>query len=253
MSATWLPKVLRDAGQTVKTYDGWRVRGRPGAFSPEGVLVHHTGTPTSMARPAPTVAMCIAGRPDLNGPLCQVVLGFDGVWHVIAAGRANHAGTARASGPMPAGDGNAMYLGIEVDYSGSQDMGPFQYAALIEGSAAILRHLGHDEEHLRGHKETSSAGKWDPGRKGSRSPEYLMGGIRGDVSRVLVPKVRFELTTGEGRKLDESVPVAVGDRGPRLTRFLNALARNPELILAEFDHDTAKGVVPDVHLRQKDA
>lgn len=187
--AIWLAAVLRDAGCKVKTYDGWVSRGRPitsGGFDPQGLLIHHTGTHTSMKNPAPSVRVCIDGRMSgpspLPGPLCQAVLGFDGLYHVIAAGRANHAGSAQASGPMPAGDGNELYIGFEVDYSGSQDMGALQYEALIKGSAAVLEKLGKPASFARGHKETSSAGKWDPGRKGSTSPEYLMAGIRADIA-----------------------------------------------------------------------
>lgn len=216
---TWLPDVLTKAGCRVQTYEGWRTRSRPtGDFNPFGLLIHHTGTPTSMERPAPTVPMCIRGRSDLPGPLCQAVLGFDGLWHVIAAGRANHAGTNRGSGPIPAGDGNAQMIGVEVDYSGSQDMGPMQMDALIKGSAAILKHLGKTEQFARGHKETSTSGKWDPGRRGSSSPEYVMGGIRANIKNQMAvkPRVRWTILDKLGDPVTTSTPFVPGPDEPQI-------------------------------------
>ncbi|MEV0697455.1 hypothetical protein AB0I53_05990 [Saccharopolyspora sp. NPDC050389] len=108
----WLADVLRGAGLRVVETDGWRDRAARGARPnrPVGVLNHHTATPASLARPAPTVRMCITGRPDLDGPLCHAVIAFDGTVRMVAAGRANHAGKAKASGPNPGGDGNALYV-----------------------------------------------------------------------------------------------------------------------------------------------
>src|SRR5215471_5383743 len=117
----WLADALRAEGVTVSEQSGWKSRGRPsstGAFQPSGVLWHHTGTRSSTSNPAPTLNTLINGRSDLPGPLCHVSPGYDGVARVIAAGRANHAGTAVASGPMPGGDGNALYVGLEIDYDG---------------------------------------------------------------------------------------------------------------------------------------
>jgi hypothetical protein len=227
MNATWLAAEFRTAGLKVKTYDGWKERGRPassGPFAPFGLLWHHTGTPTSMSRPAPTVATCIHGRSDLPGPLCHVVIGFDGLLHVIAAGRANHAGTndGTGTGPIPAGDGNAQMIGFEIDYSGSQDMGPLQMDAALRASLVVVKHFKHDEAWVRGHKETSSAGKWDPGRKGSSSPEYIMGSIRDKIELLFTPRVQYVLFDGEGTEIAHSAPVEdkMGPRRERLERFL---------------------------------
>jgi len=162
----WLPDALRAEGCTVKVYDGWRTRGRPastGQFNTFATLWHHTGTRTSANRPNPTLHTIIEGRPDLPGPLAAALIGWDGVVHVVAAGRANHAGRARASGPVPAGDGNEMYVGFEIDYDGTQEMGPQQYDAAIRAGVAVSRHYDHSANYCRGHKETSVTGKWDPG------------------------------------------------------------------------------------------
>ncbi|MFI0465330.1 N-acetylmuramoyl-L-alanine amidase [Saccharopolyspora sp. 5N102] len=158
-----LARILRDAGLSVVTTPGWEQRGVRGAFAPVGVLNHHTAGHASAARPAPSVQLCVEGRPDLDGPLCHLVIGFDGQVHVIAAGRANHAGKAKASGPLPAGDGNTLYVGVEWDYAGTAPPPPAQFAAAVRVNAALLRHLGKPAAHARGHKETSVTGKWDPG------------------------------------------------------------------------------------------
>ncbi|GAA2349537.1 hypothetical protein GCM10009854_28920 [Saccharopolyspora halophila] len=161
----WLADVLRAEGLAVVETGGWRERTASGEQpAPIGVLEHHTATPASYEDPAPSVRLCIDGRSDLPGPLCHAVIGFDGVVHLIAAGRAHHAGEAKASGPNPAGDGNTLYVGFEWDYQGvEQGPSPEQYGAAITATHAVLRHLGLPVEAARGHKETSVTGKIDPG------------------------------------------------------------------------------------------
>ncbi|SDZ51054.1 N-acetylmuramoyl-L-alanine amidase [Saccharopolyspora shandongensis] len=161
----WLADVLRAAGLRVVETPGWRERTASGPQPrPVGVLEHHTATPTSYTRPAPTVQMCIDGRPDLDGPLCHAVIAYDGTVHLIAAGRANHAGKARASGPNPAGDGNTLYVGFEWDYHGvNQSPSPEQYDAAVRATRAVLAKLGRPADAARGHRETSVTGKIDPG------------------------------------------------------------------------------------------
>jgi hypothetical protein len=162
----WLADVLRAGGLTVVETPGWRERTAPDGPLPEpvGVLEHHTATRASYENPAPSVQLCIDGRPDLQGPLCHAVIGFDGVVHLISAGRANHAGQARASGPNPAGDGNALYIGFEWDYQGlDQAPSPEQYSSARLATAAVLRHLNRPPDAARGHRETSVTGKIDPG------------------------------------------------------------------------------------------
>ncbi|MGW1678870.1 peptidoglycan recognition protein family protein [Saccharopolyspora sp. NPDC002376] len=162
----WLADALRAAGLTVVETDGWRERTATSGPQPApvGVLEHHTATPASREDPAPSVQLCIDGRPDLAGPLCHAVIGFDGVVHMIAAGRANHAGEAKASGPNPEGDGNTLYVGFEWDYDGvDQGPSPEQYSAALKATRAVLDHLGRPMDAARGHKETSVTGKIDPG------------------------------------------------------------------------------------------
>lgn len=180
MTLDWLADALRAEGCTVVEEGNWRARGRPGTFDPYGVLWHHTGTTTSMSNPFPTKNTLIDGRPDLAGPLCQVGIGYDGVCHVIAAGRANHAGACNGFGPFTsAEDGNAQLVGFEIDYDGTQAMSAAQQDAATRCSTAILKRFKKDQGYAANHKETSTTGKWDTG------------GMSGDQLRALI-KARLD-------------------------------------------------------------
>ena len=161
----WLADVLRAAGLRVVETPGWKTRTASGTQPrPVGVLEHHTATPSSYQRPAPTVQLCIDGRSDLKGRCATSSSATTVCCHVIAAGRANHAGQAKASGPNPAGNGNSLYVGFEWDYRGvDQAPSPEQYAAAVIATRAVLRYLDCPAVAARGHKETSVTGKIDPG------------------------------------------------------------------------------------------
>ena len=159
-----LAEAARESGLTVVEIPAWQIRARPassGGFDPQGVLVHHTGG-TSDDR-AYVEWMALTGRSDLPAPLCQLALARDGTVYVCAAGRSNHGGTAKATGPMPAGDANALYIGIEAMNTGSEGWRPTQYAAYVALCAALCKHYGWPASHVRAHRETSVTGKWDPG------------------------------------------------------------------------------------------
>ena len=173
-----LPKILRDAGLKVVEHDGWQTRGRPastGAFTPVGVLCHHTATARSSSDAA-VVSLLIRGRSDLPGPLCHLGLSRDGTVHVIAAGRANHAGKAKSSGTVAGGDGNRLYIGIEAFNDGVGEKWPaVQYDAYVKLAATLCQQVTHNSvQTVRGHKETSVTGKidptsaWTPSASGSR-------------------------------------------------------------------------------------
>lgn len=163
----WLGDVLRGAGLEVVETDGWRERSADSGPPPEpvGVLEHHTASTATQQNPVPSLRMCVDGREDLPGPLCHGLIGFDGTVHLISAGRANHAGRAKASGPNPGGDGNVLYVGFEWDYQGV-DQAPSreQYEAAVRATAAVLRHLGRPADAARGHRETTVTSKIDPGQ-----------------------------------------------------------------------------------------
>lgn len=165
----WLADRLRYASLQVKVVDGWKDRGRPpstGTLEPRGVLLHHTaGAKATDSNPHPSLQTVIHGRSDLPGPLCHVLIDRHGICWVIAAGRANHAGWAKASGPLPEGDGNSLYVGIEIDYNPNyQAANAAQRGAACNAAAAIVSKLGHGRRYVRAHKETSVTGKIDPSR-----------------------------------------------------------------------------------------
>lgn len=179
---TWLADALRAEGCKVVEESGWKSRGRPsstGSFNPYGVLWHHTAATASYSNPFPSKSVLINGRSDLPGPLCQVGIGYDGVCHIIAAGRANHGGECNGFGPFSQGDANAQLVGFEIDYNGTQPMSPEQKDAAARASVAVLKKFGRKENYVAIHKETSTTGKWDTG------------GVSGDQARSLTKK-QFE-------------------------------------------------------------
>jgi hypothetical protein len=168
---TDLATVLRKAGLKVVEVPGWQTRSRPestGGFAPRGNLWHHTGAkdtnPLSIDDDrAYANWLAEIGRSDLPAPLCQASIGRDGTIYVCAAGRGNHAGQARASGPMPAGDGNALFIGWECQNTGTEGWSGPQYEAMVKAAAATSKAYGWTADANRAHKETSVTGKWDPG------------------------------------------------------------------------------------------
>jgi len=173
-----LDKAVDRSGLEQIELKGWRTRKSNGGEDYEGILVHHTGAYDSMTDAKNDLEyawwMAATGREDLPPPLANLALSAELVVYLSAAGNANHAGEAKASGPMPAAkDGSRIYIGIEAMNSGSQ--GWDSIATLPSGEeityfegyarlcASICYHYGWPASHVRGHKETSVTGKWDPG------------------------------------------------------------------------------------------
>ncbi|NUP79744.1 MAG: N-acetylmuramoyl-L-alanine amidase [Nonomuraea sp.] len=170
--ASWMAQVLRDAGVPVIEYPGWATRGRPrsvGRFQPRGVMWHHDASPQG---PSPYVAKFCAeiGRPaeGIPAPLSQtwVCDGCNahavGTWHVLAAGRANHAGTG-SWGSVGTDQGNAVLIGVETDHTAGEAWPPALYASLVKGTAALMKHMRADPAKLLvGHKEYAPHRKNDP-------------------------------------------------------------------------------------------
>lgn len=141
---------LRAAGLTVAEEPGWQTRGSD-QFNPRGLVLHHTA---GAARGnAPSLAVCTHGRADLPGPLCHVLIGRDGTCHVIAAGRANHAGAGSWNGLA----GNASVYGIEVENIGT-GAEPWT-EELLDITARAAATFPVPTDLICQHKE------WAPGRK----------------------------------------------------------------------------------------
>ncbi|MET3349658.1 UNVERIFIED_ORG: LysM repeat protein [Arthrobacter sp. UYEF1] len=184
-----LANVLRDAGLTVVETAGWQNRGFLGRdlIAMRGVAWHHTATNRARfnGNDAPTLQMCIDGRPDVAGPLCNIVFGRNGTVYLVAAGLANHAGAGSAAG-IPTDMGNYYLLGIEMESSGiapwdwTEDqirVAPYLGAAI---ERAYLRSLPEEQRLQIAHYEYSSQGKIDPaGWPGG------MDGLRASINSLL--------------------------------------------------------------------
>lgn len=176
--ATWLADALRAGGLKVVEHDGWKTRGRPasvGNFDPKAIVVHHDA---SAVGPTPSEANYIAnvGRPPgTPAPLSQLWVDYDGVWHVLAAGRANHAGEGAGWGVIPANSGNTYALGIETDHTTGEKLPQGQYDSIVKGVAVLARYMKIDvRKAVCGHKE------YAPGRK--TDPDWDMNQFRKDVA-----------------------------------------------------------------------
>lgn len=147
----WLADVLRAAGCTVVEESGWKDRGRGEMGTVRGVLLHHTG-PGSEAGLLNLIKNGRGGANPLTGPLSHLFLTDDGVYHVIAAGRCNHAGDGSWHGVTA---GNSEMIGIEAmnPGDGKAPWPPLQMEAYLTGVAAILKHIGADSIMAAGHKE----------------------------------------------------------------------------------------------------
>lgn len=152
-----------DAWDLPYTLDpGWRSRGRPFDAPPLVVMGHHTATPLTPANrhlDLPTLRVLREGRPDLDGPLCQVGLGRTGLVTVVASGKANHAGSGRWLG-LPGGRDydvavSSRTVGIEAEHPGTVDA-PWpvvQMDAYDRLAACLLWGLEQDAEAYCGHRE----------------------------------------------------------------------------------------------------
>lgn len=217
---------LRKHGLTVVETPGWANRGFLGRdlLEVRGVLWHHTATNRAQfaGRPAPTLQMCIDGRPDVAGPLCHIVFGRDGAVYLAAAGLANHAG-AGAAPNIPRDLGNYYLIGIEMESSGIApwDWSPDQLrVAPYLGAALELEYLQRLPPELRlqiGHKEYSSTGKIDPaGWPGD------MDGLRASINKVLAAGGTIKPASGGGSKpapAPAPKPTTKGEQVPKHTRL----------------------------------
>jgi hypothetical protein len=218
MKLSNMANVLRAAGLTVVETPGWATRGYAGQdlAAVRGILWHHTATHRSRfaAEDAPTLSLCIHGRSDLPGPLCQIVFGRDGTVYLTAAGVSNHAGRGVAPN-IPENQGNHYLIGIEMESSGiapwdwtedQKRVAPYLGAAL---ERAYLSYLPEDLRLQLGHKEYSYDGKIDPaGWPGD------MDGLRASINKVLTstPEPAKKPTTPGG-------PVAASPLDALITEY----------------------------------
>lgn len=159
---TWLADVLRDAGCRVVEEGDWQHRGRPsGDFHPRAIMLHHDASPPGQTSNGADVL--INGRDDLDGPLCHLWLAYDGSWHIIAAGRANHAGEGDGWGVVARDQGNRDSIGIETDHTTDERWSDPQLSQGNIGVRALVAHMGIDVNNaVTAHKEYAPGRKIDP-------------------------------------------------------------------------------------------
>ncbi|MFD8233987.1 N-acetylmuramoyl-L-alanine amidase [Streptomyces sp. NPDC059696] len=191
LSADRLVSALRAEGCTVHEVPGWRDHNRNhrGAWGPvHGVMVHHTVTGPG----TDVVGLIYNGHSVLPGPLATGCITKDGVVHLTANGRANHAGGGdgavlqavidesygdrppapqKHDGSPGAVDGNARFYGWECENEGDgRDPWPrVQYDAIVRATAAICRAHGWGPKSGIGHLEWSD---WKPDPRGFAMKDF---------------------------------------------------------------------------------
>ncbi len=117
-----LANVLRSAGCQVVELAGWQTRGRSGNSKyadgrPWCVMWHHTASAGDGQADAD---YCTFSHPD--APICNLVIGRDGIVYVCAAGPTNTNGKGNAisfsKGTVPADSMNTYAVGIEISNNG---------------------------------------------------------------------------------------------------------------------------------------
>jgi hypothetical protein len=175
MMDTGIANRLRSFGVRVVEVDGWQSRSA-GSFEPRGSVNHHTAGGASGA--TPSLGVCINGRSDLPGPLCNVMQSRepDGrdIAYVIAAGRANHAGNGGWRGLS----GNSSVYGLEIEHVGTNSIPEGRrviastiHAAMIDGRCGADMVAQHSE--------------WAPDRKIDLATEVDGNGFRQRIADIL--------------------------------------------------------------------
>ena len=201
-----LPATLAAWGCPVELVDGYATRG--GAdFTPRAAVSHWTaGSPTGDRG---SLKVCIHGRPDLPGPLCNTFLTRAGVAIVVAAGKANHAGAGSWRGIT----GNSNVFGTEAENSGRGEWTPAQRQAYPRINAAYCMLGGFSPDLMCGHHE------WAPRRKQDIA-DYTMDRMRRETAALLLEGPRG-LTNAQVSGLQARVGAGVdGQWGEGTTKAL---------------------------------
>lgn len=174
---TGVVEALRDHGLTLGFCPGWETRGSS-TFWPQGHVCHHDAVAARWTTPP---GLLISGRSDLAGPLCNTALQADGTVWMVAAGRANHAGTGSWRGLV----GNSTVWGTEAQNAGTgQEWPDAQIAAYARLSAALGEYFSFSAEMVCRHAEwtTRKIDPWGPWTDGHRW-EHHMSHFRALVAR----------------------------------------------------------------------
>lgn len=217
-------------GKNLLEYAGWRTRGSE-IFDPHGSVNHHTAGPRT--GDLPSLNTLIFGRPDLEGPLCNAALSRSAVIHLIAAGRANHAGLGGWAGLS----GNSSVWGLEVEHTGYADeaVSAARWDAMYRWHRACMDVSGFSSASVCQHFEWAPSRKIDfckplipnpsafrtkvsqvSGDVMNATQEAILREVRADVNRLmqaLQPRsTQTVITSGDDiGKVDPSGEAGVGD------------------------------------------
>lgn len=150
----WGFKLGYNGPMGVLPYAGWQTRGST-VFDPMGSVNHHTaGAPVGNL---PSLNVLLYGRSDVPGPLCNGALARNAAIHLLAAGRANHAGKGSFRGIT----GNSHVWGLEVEHIGypSEVVGEDRWRAMFAWHRACADFSGFTPTYVCQHFE------WAPTRK----------------------------------------------------------------------------------------
>jgi hypothetical protein len=185
--AGWLPTKLREWGLPVHEHPGWATRGYSN-LHPLCVVIHHTASKPPAV--LPSLDVCINGRPDVPGPLCNILIGRDCKVHVLAAGVSNNAGTGGYDGIT----GNRHTLGVEVENNGTTEPWTDElYATTVLVAAALADGARVPIKSVIGHKE------WTPRKI---DPRFDMRAFRAAVSVAVPPWAELPVQAPEVSPMD---------------------------------------------------
>jgi hypothetical protein len=187
---TNLADLFRAAGLVVNEMGDWARRVRPGAFTPAGVMIHHTGVTNALGA-------IVNGRtnPDgsfLAGPLATVDVPKTGIINLVSGGRTNNAGagalqvlvevthdvpvrgeagarhlpdcTPKTPPPGTCPEGNRFFYGFENENLGNgTDPWPVvQVDAMARAAAALCQAHGWGTNRVISHGEWTSKKPLEP-------------------------------------------------------------------------------------------
>lgn len=151
-------RAFKRAGILYTVEPGAYERGHGDLTDMRFVVCHHTAG----GKDDSDIRIVRDGRPDLDGPLAQVVLKRNGQPHLVAVGVCWQAyGTIPFRGVAPK-EGNYHSIGIEGVSNGANDWTPEQRAAYPKVVAAILYDAGLPPDAWIFHREYQPGEKPDP-------------------------------------------------------------------------------------------
>src|SRR5262245_47893292 len=167
-----LADALRARGVAVATYAGWETRSRSSGGYERlwGLIAHHTASQTT---PANDLSYMVNAE---DGPISTGLLDRTGLFTIIAAGAANHAGKGGGSsggggttwqtsrGTVPPDKANQYILGVEAANDGVGQAWPQiqqdNYVALMAALCAAYGFVPASD--IRSHHEWTPPRKIDP-------------------------------------------------------------------------------------------